>query len=539
MPSALFMLVRLHFRGTLRRKLRGVRTPRGLTFLVLGILMMFAWLGPAIYRAFHMPRADSQLVRTLAPFAILGFCLSNLFASFGDKAIVFSPAEVDFLFPGPFTRRQLLGYKILKTALGTTFTTVVFSILLLRYSPSWIACCVGIWLTIQFMQLFAMTVIMLGQTIGERAYSGTRKIVLLAIALLAILIVAPKLMAHTNNSLLEILKQIHATISGQILLAPFDVFARAITANSTSDLALWATIALLIDLFMLAVVIGLDANYLETAAVSSQRRYERLQRVRRSGVAGMSRGNGPKFRVPQLPWLGGAGPIAWRQLIGAVRSTRALFTVLGIMAIIAGTFIFQQRGGSKSSMEQLLGTAAWMNVVFISMLKFDFRDELDRLDLLRSLPIHPIAVAAAELVAPVLMLTIMQAMLLIAVAISFRGAQTFLLWAAAFAIPFNVLLAAVENLLFLMFPLRAVGLIAGDMQLFGRQMVVGLCKFLLLIVALALCAAVGTIGYILGNKSWPAFGAVMWMALVLVALGTIPLLARAYARFDPSVDTPA
>ena len=33
-----------------------------------------------------------------------------------------------------------------------------------------------------------------------------------------------------------------------------------------------------------------------------------------------------------------------------------------------------------------------MNLVFISMLKFDFRDELDRLDLLRSLPIGPAAI---------------------------------------------------------------------------------------------------------------------------------------------------
>jgi hypothetical protein len=172
------------------------------------------------------------------------------------------------------------------------------------------------------------------------------------------------------------------------------------------------------------------------------------------------------------------------------------------------------------------------------MLKFDFRDELDRLDLLRSLPIRPISVAVAELFTPVFVLTAMQATLLIVVTFSFKGAWQFVLPAAAFAVPFNVLHVGIENLLFLMFPLRSAGLIAGDMQLFGRQMVIFLCKFLLLLVALSLAAAVGTLGYILGNRSWPAFGAVAWVALSLVALGTIPLVARAYARFDPSVDTP-
>ena len=62
--------------------------------------------------------------------------------------------------------------------------------MLLRYSGSWIACFVGIWLTIQFMQLFAMATIMLGQTVGERAYTGTRRFVLTAIAILAVVAVS-------------------------------------------------------------------------------------------------------------------------------------------------------------------------------------------------------------------------------------------------------------------------------------------------------------------------------------------------------------
>jgi len=537
MPAALLTLLRLHFRGKLRHSLAGLRTPRGLIFLLLGILALSLWLGPALYRALKMPHADPQMVRTIAPFAILSFCLSNLFTSFGDSAVAFTGAEVDFLFYAPFSRRSLLGYKILKTTLGTAFSTLIFSILLLRYSASWLACFVGIWLTIQFMQLFAMALVMVVQTIGERAYSGTRRMVLIAVGVLALIAVAPTLATHLHGKPLELMTEIHATVAGRVLLAPFDVFAHAITARPP-DLLKWAVPALGINLLMLGVVIGLDANYLETAATASQRRYERRQRARSGGIAGLNDGSGPRFRVIQLPRLGGAGPIAWRQLIGAARSSRALLILLLIIGTAAGAVVLQHRNGSLSSMGKLVGTVAWMNVVFISMLKFDFRDELDRLDLLRSLPIRPIAVAAAELFTPVLVLTAMQAALLIAVAVSFRHAWRFVIPAAAFAVPFNVLHVAIENLLFLMFPLRSAGLIAGDMQLFGRQMVIFCCKFLLLLVALSVAAAVGTIGYILGNQSWPAFSAVAWVALSLVAVSTIPLLARAYARFDPSVDTP-
>src|ERR1700683_3349846 len=103
MPVALFTLLRLHFRGKLRHSLRGARTFRGMIFLVLGTLVLCSWLGPSLYRALHAQRADPQMVRIIAPFAILGFCVSNLFASFGENAIAFTGAEVDFLFPGPFT----------------------------------------------------------------------------------------------------------------------------------------------------------------------------------------------------------------------------------------------------------------------------------------------------------------------------------------------------------------------------------------------------------------------------------------------------
>ncbi|MDP9174425.1 MAG: putative ABC exporter domain-containing protein [Planctomycetota bacterium] len=539
MPQALRMLMKMHFRGKFRRMLSGVRTPRGAVFLLLGIVVLCLWLGPSIFLAIKTPRADPQRILTVAPFSILGFCIGNLFASIGETAVAFTAAEVDFLFPGPFTRRQLLTYKIGKTALGTIFTAIVFTFILLKYCSWWLACIVGIWLTVQFMQLFAMTVMMIGQTLGERLYSAARRgAVILVLAVVAIAVL-PRLAVAMREGPVELMRQVHATLAGKILLAPFDVFARTLIASTAQSLAIWGTTALAIDLLLFATVIGLDSNYLETAATVSQRRYERQQRFRRTGgVMAMGSSGGTKLRVPSLPFLAGVGPIAWRQLTTAIRSSRGLLLLIGIIVFSAGAMIWENRGEVASSLGPFVGLIVWVNVVVVSMLKFDFRDELDRLDFLRSLPISPLAVAAGELVAPVLVLTAVQALLLIAVATSIRGAAIIVVPAAAFAVPFNVLLVAIENLLFLMFPLRAAGLIAGDMQLFGRQMVVFLCKFILLVVAATVASVFGTIGYILGGKSWPVFGVFAWVALCAVTLGILPLLSHAYSRFDPSIDTP-
>lgn len=539
MPHALWTLLRLHFRATFRRMIRGGRTRKGRQFMIFGVVALSAWLGPSIYRAAKATPADPRLVRTIAPFAILAFSLGNLIASFGENSVAFTAAEVDFLFPGPFSRRSLLGYKIIKSALGTIVTAVILTLSLIRYTGGGVRCCIGIWLTIQFMQLSAMAIMMIGQTVGARVSSAGRRGVLLVVLAMAVIAAAPKVAGGLERGPVEFLSQVHATIAGKVLLAPFDVFTRAITARSFfPELALWGTGALLIDLLMLAVVLGLDANYLETAAVASQRRYERLSRMRAGGAGRLGGVSNSGVRIRGLPWLGGIGPIAWRQLTGTVRSSRGLLVLIVIIVGVAGSIILKHRGESAPSLPPIIGAVIWMNLLFVSMLKFDFRDEIDRMDLLRSLPIRPAAVAAGELVAPVVILTAIQVLLLTAVGLSIKGTRQLVVPALAFALPLNVLLVGLENLLFLHFPLRAAGLIAGDMQLFGRQMVVFLCKFVLLLIALTVSSLIGVVGFFSAGRSWVVAGTLTWLSVCAFALGTIPLMARAYASFDPSVDTP-
>ena len=58
---------------------------------------------------------------SVVPAALLGLLLMALFTATRQEGIVFSPAEVDFLFSGPFTRRQLLFYKLFAGAPGRCF----------------------------------------------------------------------------------------------------------------------------------------------------------------------------------------------------------------------------------------------------------------------------------------------------------------------------------------------------------------------------------------------------------------------------------
>src|SRR5688500_9665815 len=105
---ALLLLTWLHTHATLRRSVRGARTVQGAAFLALGLVVLVLWLGPALASAFLVPRADPQRTLDVMPLILLAMCVSNLVTSVGERAVAFAPAEVDLLFAGPFTRRELL-----------------------------------------------------------------------------------------------------------------------------------------------------------------------------------------------------------------------------------------------------------------------------------------------------------------------------------------------------------------------------------------------------------------------------------------------
>jgi len=538
MPNSLWMLLSLNFRATFRRVILGARTLRGILFLALGMLVVCLWLLPSLYYAGRAPQTDPRTMQAVFPFALLAFCLGNLVTSFAETAVAFTPAEVDFLFSGPFSRRNLLFYKIARSALGTLLTTIILAIIFMRFSVSFPAACVGVWLTVQFMQLFAMVMVMLGQSVGQRLYGAGRQAIALVVVLLGVIALVSSRGGALADGPARLMQEMQSTLAGKVLLAPFSVFARTIAAASLAALVKWGALALLIDLVMLVLVMALDANYLEASAAASQRRYRRLYRGRRGTVVAMG-ATAAKLRLPSLPFWCGIGPVAWRQLLGAMRSARGTFVMMAIIIVGFAALIVKHQPGHGGAVDVRIGAAIWINLFFVSLLRFDFRDDLDRLDLLRSLPIHPWAVVVGELVAPVLVLLAVQTVLGVAALLGPGVHWRYLVAAGAFAVPFNVFLVGVENLFFLWFPLRSAGLIAGDMQLFGRQMVLGLVKFLIFLVGLGLSAAMGLIAYLLTGRSALALAVVMLASLVLAAISPLPLLARTYASFDPSIDTPA
>ncbi len=177
MDRALIKLLKLRFRGALRNRLRGLKTVRGAVFFLLGLGVMLLWLGPQIMVFFvaHRTPMDAQVLHDVLPLVLLGLLLMSMLGSARMEGIHFTAAEVDFLFSGPFSRRQLLLYKLTSGVLAAFFTAMFFSIMMLRFAHLLTAVFLGFFLTMVFVHLLTTALVLAGQSLSERMYTRAQK----------------------------------------------------------------------------------------------------------------------------------------------------------------------------------------------------------------------------------------------------------------------------------------------------------------------------------------------------------------------------
>lgn len=548
MNPALLRLLLLLNRASWRRTLRGVKTIRGALLVLFTIGIVVAMLAPQIWLSTRPGLRPPP--GTIPPFAspgLLGLVLLTVFTTAGEAAVYFTPAEVDMLFSGPFTRRELLVFKLIKTLLGILVMSAFFSLMMLSSLPDWPRAYLGILLALGMVQFLGMAVALAGQIAAEQAYSRGRRLVLAVLAGAALLGLADVLRRSPGRTFAEIVAHLRDSPVFVALLAPFDVFTRAIfAARWFPDFAVWAPASLAIDLALLWLVFRLDAGYIESAATISQKVYERVRRVRQGGGVAMPAGAAAaRLRLPPLPWLFGAGPLAWRQLLIAVRTSRHVLmvtTILGVM--FTGAFILSNKGVAPSNGPPVvpsMGTAMifYLTFFFSMQLPWAFRGDVDHIDFLKSLPIGPVRVAAGELAGGVVLLTAMQFLLLGALAVAAPASWPGLLVAAAFCPPFNAMLMALNNGMFLVYPVRPSVGTTFEFQVMGRMWLFMMLQFLLLIPLAGIPTTVGAGAFWLSGYSWPAFAATSWLVLAAELPALVLFVAWAYQRFDVNTDTPA
>ena len=211
------------------------------TIAVFALMIVPSLLVSNMVRDNPAGRVFSGLAEPYLPLLLLGTCLMFVFTSVGERALYFSPPEVDFLFPAPFHRRELLVFKLAKTLIGLIVMALLFSVSFLIYLNSWLAAFVGIGLTLAFMQLLALATAFVGQIVAEHAYTRGRQLILLLIGVLLFAGLAQMLWQTPLQSPAELARSLRGSWTGMVLLAPFEVFSHAILAGRVfPELVCWS-----------------------------------------------------------------------------------------------------------------------------------------------------------------------------------------------------------------------------------------------------------------------------------------------------------
>ena len=331
MNAALWLLIGLQVRGWLRYLLRSLRTLKGALLALVGLAVFVPWLLALVLAPRPGGGVFGHNLRDVGPALLLLYCFMNVVFSTGERAIYFPPAEVNFLFPGPFGRRELLGFKIVSTLIVSVPTALFMSMALRTYSTTFAASFVGMLLIVLFMQLFSMTINLLAISVGRvctrAAVSSWRR----SASCWSRRCSSTSAARRDNGSRRNCYGNCSTAPTWKIVSWPLRSFFDAVTAEYVwPDLAQSAAVGTLVNLFLVGVIFALDAQYLEAAAATSARIYARMKRLRRGGMGsgeGLRRGGTVRTSLPMLPWLGGIGPIAWRQLTTAAQRRRSFAAI--------------------------------------------------------------------------------------------------------------------------------------------------------------------------------------------------------------------
>jgi Putative ABC exporter len=340
----------------------------------------------------------------------------------------------------------------------------------------------------------------------------------------------------------ELLDQVEQSPVIQTLLSPLRWYVEVfISSQLWPDLVHWSALVLALNAGLLLMVFYLlDAPYLEVTAAASERMFARMQMMR-SGLESLAPPRKGRVRrsLPSLPWWGGLGPIAWRQLTAASRNWgRLIFFVLYFLCMMIALLV-SAKASDRVPVVPGLGVMVLVMTIFLPPgVSFDFRGDVDRMDILKSLPIRGFWLATGQLIAPVVLVSLIQWGVLGLVQVVTGHVEPFLLATAALALPFNFLLFALENLLFLWYPTRLNPLTPGDFQMIGRNMLLFLGRFVCLGFALVSATLVGAIVYLVTGRSWLAAVIAAWLVLAAYAAGMVPLVALAFRQYDVARDTP-
>ena len=470
------------FRNQVRVRLRRLRQPR-YVLSVVAALLYFGWLflGSGNHSGV---RIDGE---TLSVSGVVGLVVLSILATVlmigvwalpkSDAGIAFSESEIHFLFPAPISRGQLLFYKVSRSQPGILFGLLMLKLFLFRHTYT-----IGLWIGLVCIDLYFLMASFGRARLAQLGIGILSRGCFVIVALSSIVwITAANLdmglftaFAHRAgdgpagpNEVLSVLDGVAESLFSWPLSIVYgfpSLLARPAAASSAMALLGWSTVASALGIAFFFIAVKLDVSFEDASIIASQKKADKAEKK-----FATRRGSKVNFkRVPAFFRLAELGPpetaIVWKNFIAAGRITLPIFVLVVVGQGILALFLTMTQG-----VEDGLQVSGLMSIILLLVttvagpliFRNDLRSDVERLDMIKLLPISGTRMVAAQVASPALIVFALQIVFVSVAAASFYPVEdldrwmSFVLWIPAFfvaAIPLDILQILLQNAVVILLP---------------------------------------------------------------------------------------
>ncbi len=475
---------------------RGLRQPTTLVGVaaVMGLLGVMFW--------FRHEEFYGQLVqrKNLVGGAML-MAGASLFMGFLQRGLVFEPPDFEFVFTSPFTRRQVIGYRLLPLYLYALVQGVIFAVLFAPHLQHPLLMAAGMTLFQATCFHLATGASLFAGTLPEALHHRLRWMLLGAFALLTAVFFRVAydikfIPEFAAGPLAQMLFYPAVTLADVGNAAPLHRWVLRLAPGGLGGAERLVRPALYLGGFGLGAALSLwgllrlKGDLFEASLATTTRKAERRLRVRQGrDLATAAKTEARSAGLPRLPVFHGVGALVWKNLLVARRSRREMMVALllvslctwGIGALTHAVYAqANAEAGPRATMvARGFNMGVGLSLAFLAfilqrMFPFDFRRDGHHLEAFRALPASPLALVMAEVALPVLLVLGCQALglmpLLIFGQVEWSLLLLFLLGYPAIALA----LSAVWNVHYVLAARRQAGGQARTSTAVGTLMVVAL-----------------------------------------------------------------
>ncbi len=483
-------------------------------------VLLAGWLsgGMAIYALFHFVRAAWQE---------------------SDARLGLSPAETLWIGRAPLRDHELILYRLAGIAPATLIKSLLISVVMFCDVQSPLRLVTALFLAMMLLELVRVVADRFASALSSRGRAAMR-VAFTAITVCVVIQLLVRTFTGASGSshplaLLGAFTRACGETAGSavvqwIALPWWPLTQVAMAPQWNLSVALELGVSMLILTAFVVAVIAIDRW-----ATGHQHRVEaqRLDLIRRGLIHARSTGDSQPRRVLMtLPHLGGVGPMIARQWVSVVRYRGTiLVSLLAPAGLSLAPLVTQSDAG-------MLHVGAWLAVCTLLLappaLRVDFRRDIERMWLLRSLPITPLAMTLGQIALPAIVTIVFQIVVIAAACLMSPTSISSVVLVLGALSGLAITSFALENILFLTFPHRVkqeglAMMVRAKLVFLGKGLLLGLVgggfiAWVTLCTENGYAMAILVSGWVLAS----------WAIAIVAVLAT----ARCWKRFDAHFDTP-